>query len=85
MIAGGPELAHEGRLNVIRYVLNAIFFINANPLFSLHSRTTSGDIKLNFGRAERIRYKKTIVPIYGTFLQKCYSKSKLVLFHKYIS
>jgi len=32
MIAGGPEPAHEGRLNVIRYVLNSTFSINANPL-----------------------------------------------------
>ena len=46
---------------------------------SVHSGTTSGDIKMNFGRAERGRYKKIIVPIYGTFLQKCYCKSFRVL------
>ena len=34
MIAGGPEPAHEGRLNVIRYVLNTTFSINANQLYS---------------------------------------------------
>jgi hypothetical protein len=33
MIAGGPEPAHEGRLNVIRYVLNTTIFINANLLY----------------------------------------------------
>ena len=47
------------------------------PLYfhSVRSRTTSGDIKMNFGRAERGRYKKFIVLIYATFLQKCYCKS----------
>jgi len=51
------------------------------PLYfhSIHSRTTSGDVKMNFGRVERGRYKKYIVPIYGTVLQKCYCKSFHVL------
>ncbi|KAF9537603.1 hypothetical protein CPC08DRAFT_808783 [Agrocybe pediades] len=57
LIAGGPEPADEGHLNVI----------------SIHSGTTTGDHKMNFGRAERTRYKKHIVPIFGNFLQKCYS------------
>ena len=35
MIAGGPEPAHEGRLNVIRYVLTAILSVNSNPLCSV--------------------------------------------------
>jgi len=34
MIAGGPEPAHEGRLNVIRYVLSTTFSINDNRLYS---------------------------------------------------
>jgi hypothetical protein len=42
---------------------------------SVHSGTTNGDVKMNFGRAERLRYKKFIVPIYGSFLQKCYCRS----------
>jgi hypothetical protein len=29
---------------------------------------------MNFGRAERVRYRKYFVPIYGQFLQKCYCK-----------
>ena len=29
---------------------------------------------MNFGRAERVRYKKYMVPIYGNFLQKCYCR-----------
>ncbi|KDR72153.1 hypothetical protein GALMADRAFT_143468 [Galerina marginata CBS 339.88] len=57
LIAGGPEPAHEGRLNVI----------------SLHSGTTTGKVKMNFGRAERIRYKTVILPVYGSFLRKCYA------------
>ncbi|KAF8199484.1 hypothetical protein BJ912DRAFT_844898 [Pholiota molesta] len=56
-IAGGPEPAHGGRLNVI----------------SIHSGSTLGDVKMNFGRLERVRYKDIILPIYGQFLQKCYS------------
>jgi len=42
---------------------------------SLHAGATSGDVNMNFGRAERARYKKYLVPIYGTFLQKCFCKS----------
>ncbi|KAF9539374.1 hypothetical protein CPC08DRAFT_651195 [Agrocybe pediades] len=56
-IAGGPEPAHGGRLNVI----------------SVHAGTTTGDIKMNFGRSERVRYKEDILPIFGNFLKKCYS------------
>ncbi|KAJ3490120.1 hypothetical protein NLJ89_g11466 [Agrocybe chaxingu] len=56
-MAGGPEPAHDGRLNII----------------SVHSGTTPGDVKMNFGRAERVRYRKYIVPIFGSFLQKCYT------------
>ncbi|KAF8954792.1 hypothetical protein BDZ97DRAFT_1675759 [Flammula alnicola] len=57
LIAGGPEPAQDGQLNII----------------SIHSGTTTGDVKMNFGRAERERYKKSIIPIYGSFLRKCYT------------
>ncbi|KAF9470323.1 hypothetical protein BDN70DRAFT_821516, partial [Pholiota conissans] len=57
LMVGGPEPAHDGRLNII----------------SIHSGTTSGDVKMTFGTAERERYKKFVVPIFGSFLQKCYS------------
>ncbi|KAF9553007.1 hypothetical protein CPC08DRAFT_767853 [Agrocybe pediades] len=56
-IAGGPEPAHRGRLNVL----------------SVHAGTTTGDIKMNFGHAERVRYKEEILPIFGHFLKMCYS------------
>ena len=42
---------------------------------SIHLGTTTGDVKTNFGHAEQERYQKLIVPIYGDFLRKCYSKS----------
>jgi len=38
---------------------------------------------MNFGWAERPRYKKFIVPIYGSFLQKCYCKSLRVVHVNY--
>ncbi|PPQ78862.1 hypothetical protein CVT25_002428 [Psilocybe cyanescens] len=56
-IAGGPEPAHGGRLSII----------------SVHSGNSTGDIPVSFGRAERLRFRKTILPVYGTFLQRCYS------------
>ncbi|KAF9471528.1 hypothetical protein BDN70DRAFT_776825, partial [Pholiota conissans] len=57
VIGGGPEPAQKGQLNII----------------SIHSGTTSGDIKMNFGRAERERYKRYIIPIFGSFLRMCYT------------
>ncbi|KAJ3490466.1 hypothetical protein NLJ89_g11430 [Agrocybe chaxingu] len=57
VLAGGPEPAQGGRLNVI----------------SIHAGTTTSDVKMNFGRAERARYQKYIVPTFGSFLQKCYT------------
>ncbi|PPR07319.1 hypothetical protein CVT26_013679 [Gymnopilus dilepis] len=57
LIAGGPEPAHDGQLNII----------------SVHSGLTLGDVKMNFGRSERSDYKKYIVPIYGKFLKKCFT------------
>lgn len=46
---------------------------NLHTVDSIHSGTTSGEVKMNFGRAERLRYRKYFVPMYGQFLQKCYS------------
>ena len=40
----------------------------------------SGNIKMNFGRAERTCYKKLFVPVYGSFLQKCFCR----FYHFYI-
>ena len=45
-----------------------------NINISVHSGTTTGDVKMNFGRFERARYKKYLVPIFGNFLMNCYSK-----------
>ena len=41
---------------------------------SIHLGNTKGDMPMNFGAAERARYKETIVPVFGDFLKKCYSK-----------
>jgi hypothetical protein len=49
-------------------------------LGSIHSGTTTGDIQMNFGRAERLRYKKHFIAMYGDFLQKCYCKFRSLLF-----
>ncbi|RDB23228.1 hypothetical protein Hypma_009709 [Hypsizygus marmoreus] len=57
LLAGGPEPADGGRLNII----------------SIHSGSISGNVKMNFGRAERESYKNTIVPLFGRFLKKCYT------------
>ncbi|KAH9484777.1 hypothetical protein JR316_0001679 [Psilocybe cubensis] len=57
-LAGGPEPANGGMLNTI----------------SVHCGVMAGESKMNFGKAERVRYKRIILPIFGDFLRKCYSK-----------
>jgi hypothetical protein len=47
---------------------------------SIHSGTTTGYIKMNFGRSERLRYKKYFIAMYSDFLQKCYSEFRSHLF-----
>ncbi|KAF9030908.1 hypothetical protein BJ165DRAFT_1535568 [Panaeolus papilionaceus] len=57
LIAGGPEPADNGLLNIV----------------SFHSGTTKGAVKMNFGHSEQVAYQKHLVPIYHSFLRKCYS------------
>ncbi|KAF9471141.1 hypothetical protein BDN70DRAFT_820400, partial [Pholiota conissans] len=57
VIAGGPEPADNGRLNMI----------------SIHSGLCTGTIPMNFGRAERTSYKQFVVPVFANFLKKCYT------------
>ncbi|KAF9471309.1 hypothetical protein BDN70DRAFT_939042 [Pholiota conissans] len=57
LIAGGPEPADNGRLNMV----------------SMHSGTTTGYVTMNFGRSERGSYKKFVVPVFANFLKKCYT------------
>ncbi|CAA7267364.1 unnamed protein product [Cyclocybe aegerita] len=45
----------------------------AGGLEPAHGGTTPGDIKMNFRHMEHTRYKKYIVPIFGSFLQKCFT------------
>ncbi|KAF9053244.1 hypothetical protein BJ165DRAFT_1523956 [Panaeolus papilionaceus] len=57
LIAGGPEPTRGGTLSVL----------------SVHSGTTTGDVHMNFGRAESVRFAKYIGPIFSDFLKNCYS------------
>ncbi|PPQ76848.1 hypothetical protein CVT24_010585, partial [Panaeolus cyanescens] len=57
LIAGGPFPSQEGRLSVL----------------GIHSGVTTGEVPMNFGRAESERYHKQLVPMFISFLQKCYS------------
>ncbi|KAF8057807.1 hypothetical protein FPV67DRAFT_1455898 [Lyophyllum atratum] len=56
-LAGGPEPADAGRLNVI----------------SVHAGHCPGNIRMNFGVSEREAYKKQVLPVFGQFLKKCYT------------
>ena len=44
-----------------------------------------GNVKMNFGRAERARYRKYIVPIYRQFLQKTYCTLSSPFFFTFIN
>ncbi|KJA13066.1 hypothetical protein HYPSUDRAFT_209854 [Hypholoma sublateritium FD-334 SS-4] len=57
LFAGGPEPADGGRLNTI----------------SVHSGTTCGQVKMTFGRAERKPIRDNVLPIFGSFLKKCWT------------
>ncbi|KAF9470225.1 hypothetical protein BDN70DRAFT_902281, partial [Pholiota conissans] len=57
LLVGGPEPADQGRLNMM----------------SFHAGETVGNIKMNFGRSERRGYKNFVMPIFGSFLKKCYT------------
>ncbi|KAK7017061.1 SERTA domain-containing protein 3 [Paramarasmius palmivorus] len=57
LLAGGPEPADGGRLNII----------------SCHSGVTLGPKPLNFGAAAREGYKKYVIPLYANFLQRSYT------------
>ena len=81
LIAGGPEPADCGHLNMLRYdfidrlhdpIIDDILY------YSLHAGTTSGVVKMNFGRAERAAYRDYILPIFGRFLRKCYCESSIL-------
>ncbi|KAK7023434.1 SERTA domain-containing protein 3 [Paramarasmius palmivorus] len=57
LLAGGPEPADGGRLNII----------------STHSGTIAGPRPLNFGTAYRTNYKRFFIPLFATFLQRVYT------------
>ena len=74
--AGGPEPAHDGKLNIIRYHLCSCVDVSrvTDQLFSIHSGKTSGDVPMDFGALEREAIRKTFIPMYGRFLKRCYCK-----------
>ncbi|KAL0576159.1 SERTA domain-containing protein 3 [Marasmius crinis-equi] len=57
LIAGGPEPADAGRLNIL----------------SIHSGTTSGPVPLTFGAACRPAFKKYWILVFTAFLQMCFT------------
>ncbi|PPQ76153.1 hypothetical protein CVT24_006578 [Panaeolus cyanescens] len=56
-IAGGPEPKQGGQLS----------------MKVLHSGTTSGETKLDWGRAEHEELPKVVYPLFAKFLKKCYT------------
>ncbi|KAF9036139.1 hypothetical protein BJ165DRAFT_1533000 [Panaeolus papilionaceus] len=57
LIAGGPEPARGGQLG----------------MKMIHSGTTSGEVKMDFGRAEHERLALYLYPMFADFMKKCYS------------
>jgi hypothetical protein len=71
----------DSTLSGTSFKASLLFDITYRLMFgSIHSGTTTGDVKMNFGRAERLRYKKYFVAMYDDFLQKCYCKFRSLLF-----
>ncbi|KAK7021084.1 hypothetical protein VNI00_017530 [Paramarasmius palmivorus] len=62
LIAGGPEPADNGRLNMI----------------SCHSGETKDPKPLNFGFANRVVYQKCVVPAFAAYLQRAFSPEDCV-------
>ncbi|KAK7024194.1 SERTA domain-containing protein 3 [Paramarasmius palmivorus] len=57
LLVGGPEPADMGRLNLV----------------SFHSGETLSIPALNFGEACQEGYRKLLIPLYGSYLRKCFT------------
>ncbi|KAG6905861.1 hypothetical protein DXG01_017251 [Tephrocybe rancida] len=57
---GGPEPADGGQLNTM----------------SVSSGTTMGDVSLMFVQSKKETYKKYILPIWGSYLRKCFTPAE---------
>ncbi|PPQ76760.1 hypothetical protein CVT24_012281, partial [Panaeolus cyanescens] len=57
LIAGGPEPVRNGLLGIKM----------------LHSGSTTGDVKMDWGRAEHERIPERVYPLFADFLRKCYT------------
>ena len=53
-----------------------VFFL---MIYSLHSGSVKGPVKLNFGQAEQAGYKERVIPVFSDFLRKCFSTSRFFL------
>ncbi|KAK7022731.1 SERTA domain-containing protein 3 [Paramarasmius palmivorus] len=60
LLCGGPEPRDGGRLNIV----------------AVHSGVTRGPVPMNFGAYAREAYKKGIVPLFGRFLTKVYTREE---------
>ncbi|KAK7018820.1 SERTA domain-containing protein 3 [Paramarasmius palmivorus] len=57
LVVGGPEPADMGRLNVV----------------SFHSGETLSNPAMNFGEACQEGYRNLLIPLYGSYLRKCFT------------
>lgn len=78
LVAGGPEPAEGGRLSMLGYAYVHCHYVSvAKSIFpSVHSGTTRGAVKMDFGRSERGAFRDLIAPTFARFLRKCYSRFK---------
>ncbi|KAF9044029.1 hypothetical protein BJ165DRAFT_1528604 [Panaeolus papilionaceus] len=57
LIAGGPEPSKNGQMSLIM----------------IHSGTTIGEVKMDWGRFDHKGITEIVMPMFGDFLRKCYS------------
>ena len=59
-------------------LLGSLIYICLFPftyvLVSIACGETTGDVPMDFIKSERTMYKQTFLPLFGSFLMKCFSK-----------
>lgn len=75
-IAGGPQPAAGGDLNIMRYVSPSYDMDNCilTSFHSLYSGKTAGEVPMSWMEMERPLFKMFIYPSFGRFLQQSYCK-----------
>ncbi|KAK0432580.1 hypothetical protein EV421DRAFT_1910838 [Armillaria borealis] len=72
----GPQPADSGRPHIASYVSCELWERRLLILQkSFHGRKTLGSMKQTFIEAERANFKRFILPIYGTFIKKCFTNT----------